>query len=494
MPRRAGSLAPLLLFSLLAASLARAGGFKCPEADGPAWREMRTAHVLVQTDLSSGKAEDLAEELERVHEAVRYGLFRKPPDTGVVRVIALADKEEYDLFAPPGAAAHYTRLLFSGPAIVMYGKGADEQRIIVAHEVAHHVTARAFARRPPWFNEGLACAMESVATVGTPTIGGVPKHRHREVYPYFGKVAAVLRARDGLETSRDYAVAWALVHYLINKRPQEFGQIQQRLARGQDPATAWRDVFPKWDPASDEAMAALDKEIGLHISRGDFRYREIELPPAEPPAERPLSAAEVHDVRLSIPWLNRGEKVEAGRLEAEAEEALRHDQGCVPALAVAIAQKPAEGAALAQRATAAHPKDARAWLLLAGTFPPEAKDRREAALRKAVEVDPSSGLALNDLAWLLLQAGRAEEALPLARRAVELSPGSAPFLDTLAGVAEARGDCAVALEIQRRAMDLLPEGLPEQGRAPYRERLSRLEKGCAGGARAPPVVPAPSAK
>lgn len=486
-------LAPLLLLSLLAAAPARGGGFECPEAGGPAWREVRTAHFVVQTDLSSGKARDLAEELERVHETVRYGLFRTPPETGVVRVVALADEDEYDLFAPGASrtqVAHYTERRLSGPTIVMYGKGADLQRIIVAHEIAHHLIRRVFVRNPPWFSEGLACLMESVATVGTPTVGGVPRHRLREVNPYFGEVARVLRARESLETSRDYAVAWALVHYLMNGRPREFGQIQQRFARGQDPAAAWREVFPQWDLGSDEAMAALDKEIGRHVTRGDFRYREVTLPPAQPPSERPMTAAQAHDVRLSLPWLNRGAKVEAGKLEAEVEEALRHDPGAVLALALAAQRAPAEGVALAERATAAHPDDARAWLLLAGALPKEAGDRREAALRKAVAVDRSSALALNDLAWLLLEADRPGEALPLARRAVELAPGSAAVLDTLAGVAEASGDCAPALQIQRRAMEVLPEGLSEKGRAPYRERLARLEKGCGGPALAPAPAPA----
>ncbi len=380
------------------------------------------------------------------------------------------------------------------PTIVLFGTGADAQRIIVAHEITHHVTARVFARRPLWFNEGLACVMESVATVGTPTLGGVPQHRRREVYPYHGEVARVLRARDRLETSRDYAVAWALVHYLLNERTQEFGQLQQRFARGQDPAAAWREVFPRWDPTSDEAMAALDEEIGRHVAYGQYRLRDVTLRPAPPPSERPMTAAQAHDVRLSLPWLNRGKKIEAGRQEAEVEEALRHDPGAVAALALAVERKQAEGPALAGRATAAHPDDARAWLLLASALPMDAGGRRDAALRKAIELDPASGFALNELAWLLLQSGRADDALPMARRAVELTPGSAPYLDTLAGVAEARGDCLVALQIQRRAVDLLPETLSEADRAPYRDRLARLEKGCAGAERAPATPAAPAAK
>lgn len=455
---------------------------------------MRTAHVVIRTDLSSGKARDLAEELERVHEAVRHTLFRKPPETGVIQVLALADEEEYDLFAPKDAMAHFARARFSGPTIVLYGKGADLMRIIVAHEITHHVAARVFARQPPWFGEGIACMMESVATVGTPTFGGVPRHRLKEVYPYFGKVARVLRARERLETSRDYGVAWALVHYLMNRRSEEFLELQRRFGRGQAPAAAWREVFPQWDPVSDEAMDALDKEIGRHVAHGQFHYQDIKLPPAEPPRERPMSAAEAHDARLSVPWLNRGKKVEAGRLEAEVQEALRHDPGSVPALALAMALKPTEAETLAGRATAAHPQDARAWLLLAGALPPEAKEKREAALRKAVGADPSNATVLNDLAWYLLGVGRADEALPLARRAVQLEPGSAPILDTLAGVAEARGDCAPALQIERRAMELLPEGLSEKGRAPYRARLERLEKRCGGTEARPPVAPAPAGK
>lgn len=154
MARRGVPLVPLLLLSFLAPDPARAGGFKCPEAGGPTWREMRTAHFVVRTDLTSGKAKDLAEELERVYEAVRYGLFRKPPETGVIHVLALADEEEYDLFAPKDAMAYYAPRRFSGPTIVLYGKGADLMRIIVAHEITHHVAARAFARQPPWFGEG----------------------------------------------------------------------------------------------------------------------------------------------------------------------------------------------------------------------------------------------------------------------------------------------------------------------------------------------------
>jgi hypothetical protein len=50
------------LFAVVAAlaAPAQAGGFRCPESGGPQWREVDTEHFAVFTDLSSGKAQDLA--------------------------------------------------------------------------------------------------------------------------------------------------------------------------------------------------------------------------------------------------------------------------------------------------------------------------------------------------------------------------------------------------------------------------------------------------
>ena len=76
----------------------------------------------------------------------------------------------------------------------------------------------------------------------------------------FGKILTTSDLTD--DTGRPYAVAWALVHFLVNQRPQELGALQARFVRGQDPAAAWREVFPAWDPASADGPAALDRELG----------------------------------------------------------------------------------------------------------------------------------------------------------------------------------------------------------------------------------------
>src|SRR5439155_25767483 len=64
-------------------------------------------------------------------------------------------------------------------------------------------------------------------------------------------------------------------------------------------------------------------------------------------------------------------------------------------------------------------------------------------LRKAVEIDPDSPVAHNNLAWLLLTGPekfrQVKDALVHARRAVELSGTNEPHLNTL-GVALYRND------------------------------------------------------
>ncbi len=481
----------------LVASAALPQDFQCPDRGGPPWREVRTAHFSVWTDLPSGKGRELAEDVERVLEAVRFGLFQTPPEmTGMIRVFAPRSSEEFALFAPKNAGAFFVPNTPGGPFIVLPGFAADWGRIALAHELTHLVTSRVFARQPPWFREGLASYMETVGTSGvgaTPTVGGVLRYRVHDVFPYHGGIAPVLTARgrlpgnDAEDVSRAYSRAWTLVHFLFNRHPKEFTQLQIRFGRGVDPATAWREVFPAWDPDVPGAMDALDDEIGTYVAHGKFGYRDIHLPPAPAVVERALTAADAHDVRLSLPWLNQGDEVPTGKLKAEIEEALGHDPGCVAALSLLAAKTPEKAVPLAEKATAAHPGDARAWLLLAQSLPADGASRRETALRKATEADPANTNALNDLAWDLLGTGRSGEALPLASKAAGLEPWNPAVLDTLAGVLEDLGSCADALAVQRRAVDVLPERIDAKARVPFVERLARLEAKCAPKTGAPPV-------
>jgi putative PEP-CTERM system TPR-repeat lipoprotein len=81
--------------------------------------------------------------------------------------------------------------------------------------------------------------------------------------------------------------------------------------------------------------------------------------------------------------------------------------------------------------------------------------KAEVRLVRVLSKRPDNALALNDMAWILVQTGR-PGALPLARRAVEARPDDPPSLDTLAAALAADRQYAKALEVQRRAVDGAP--------------------------------------
>jgi len=481
---------PILVAGLLAAASPPrlAGDFECPSAGGPAWREVQTAHFVVQTNLSSGKAQALAREVERLYEVLLHAMFKSPPAfPGKVRVVALQSDAEFDLFAPKGIFAFYQRGGLEGPTMVVPGYMDTESRRTIAHELTHHVAARIFLRQSHWFSEGLASYMETLGSSGpgnSPTVGGANQGRFRSVFPWHGGLARVFEEKTKFE-HREYGQSWALVFYLFNRQPAAFADLQRRYSRGQDPAQAWREVFPQWDPARPGGMEALDDEVGRFLANGKYGYRDVQLPPEQEVTERPLDAAAAHRIRLSLPWLNRGEKFPKEAFQAELDEALRHDPGHVLALRLSSfdAKDAAAKQALGEKAVAAHPEDGRAWSLLADTLGEGAPERRLEAQQKAAALLPEDGTAQNNLAWALLEAGRSGEALPLARKAVALEPWSPPVLDTLAAVLDDLGQCGPALAAQQRACDLLGEGYPEAAKKSYLDRLAGLEKQC--GAKAP---------
>lgn len=476
--------------ALGAPSAARAGdGFECPQRGGPEWRELRSAHFVLVTDLSARKAKALSRELETIHRAVQGALFRTPPPAqGLVRVVAFEREEEFRTFAPERAGAYYLRVR-GEPTVVLPGGFGERERMVLAHELAHDLLARVFARQPRWFSEGIACFVESVGMSGPdspPTVGGIPRHHYQAVYPYHGGAGPLLLGKGPLASAREYGLAWALVHFLSNARPSEFAALQTRFQSGRDPLDAWREVFPQWDPATAEGAKALDRELGKYLGTGKFGYRDLRLEKDHPePAQRTLSASEVHALRLVLPRLAKAPDPKA--VAAELTEALAEDPGNVAALALLARGTPAEARVFGTRATEAHPEDVWAWLLLGGSGTAE---QREAALRKAVEVGPEHAVALNELAWFLVETERAGEAIPFAARAVRLASWDHDVLDTAGAALHHVGRCTEALVVQRRAVDVMPEGTGARTRFAILSRLAKIEASCAGAKPGGAVTPA----
>jgi tetratricopeptide (TPR) repeat protein len=104
-----------------------------------------------------------------------------------------------------------------------------------------------------------------------------------------------------------------------------------------------------------------------------------------------------------------------------------------------------------RRLVADDERDTRAWINIGNV---EASRQRtgeaEAAFRRAIALDPGNGDALNNLAWLLLEAGRADEAAPFAARALAVTKNDRHLaVDTAARIELARGHCSEASGLVR---------------------------------------------
>jgi cellulose synthase operon protein C len=80
----------------------------------------------------------------------------------------------------------------------------------------------------------------------------------------------------------------------------------------------------------------------------------------------------------------------------------------------------------------------------------------EARLKRVVVVYPRNALALNNLAWILVQH-KDKAALEFAQRANNILPDRPPFMDTLALALAAENLLTPAIQLQRAAVELDPK-------------------------------------
>jgi len=480
----------ILLIALAGAGCAGLAG-RPPGSAGP-WRELASEHFVVRTDLTAPGAGELVEQLEWMHAAVAAALYlgdRDPP--GRVEVVAFARGAEYQAFAPRSASAYYLRNAGGLPRLVMPGALGDWQRVVIAHELTHHLMASLWVRQPRWLAEGMAAWMEGLAesppgpkvTIGRIPVARLPRVRQHQV-----------SARDLLTWGEaplegdwldHYAAALLVVRHLADRHADELRDLLERLGRGEPPGPAFRTALPAFDPERPGALEALDAAVAARVASGlDYRGREIEVRADLRREERPMPPAEVAALRITL-W-DQGPKKGREALRREAEEVLRHEPAHPIGLQVKGELEGADPLPLARAAVAAHPEDPRSWSFLAASLGREGDAaERERALRRVAELAPDNALALANLAKELLAHQRSGEALPLARRAARLAAWSPPIVELYASVLADLGQCAAAVEAHRRAVDLIGERGLDAERAAMRGRLEQAERRCAAGPTGP---------
>lgn len=487
---------------LLASGLARADAPRCSIRDADDWREYRSAHFDVASDVGAKRAGELVSRLETLRSLVVTALLGEQLEVpGRTRVVAFSRREQFEELAPRHAAG-YVKHSWEGPMAVVPVDDLDADAETIAHELAHLVSWHVFPRQPRWFTEGLAIFAQTVgskrvdegAATGTHLVRGSrvtggrwaglapralllqfaasPNVPARELLAWGGGL-------DHADPVRFHASSWLLYHYLWNERSQAFTAFQERLGRAEEPAAAWRLAFPDLDPADDAGLARLDDALAGYRKSGRYlSYRVDVAAPDAAFATRPLPRADVHALFTGA----RASPPSDDALRAEAAEALREDPHHPLWILERAARDGASPVAALRETVRAAPEDWRGWYLLAESLHGEgAAAEREAALRRAVALNRDAARAHEALASLLVETGRVREARPFAERALDLAPWEPAVVDTLARVAIELGQCKPALVLQRRAASLAFGAAGEEIRA----RVAEYEGRCAVGRVAP---------
>lgn len=116
------------------------------------------------------------------------------------------------------------------------------------------------------------------------------------------------------------------------------------------------------------------------------------------------------------------------------------------------------GLALLADWTRRNPEDFPAWMLMGNELLAAGqRERAEAAYQRAVELQPESLVALNNLSWLLQQRGDLAQAADFARRAHEVAPERPEIQDTYGWILVEQGEVGRGLALIAQARSALPE-------------------------------------
>jgi len=111
-------------------------------------------------------------------------------------------------------------------------------------------------------------------------------------------------------------------------------------------------------------------------------------------------------------------------------------------------------------------------------------------LRRAIEVNPESAVATNDLGSMLAQMGRMAEAIPAFRRAIELVPDYPEAHNNLANIYQMTGNLEEAVASYQTALRLRPDYAEAyRNLASALRRLGRVEEAVAALAKAVSIHP-----
>lgn len=397
----------------------------CPAAGHAAdWWEASTDHFVVLSETSKEEAQDLAVDLERFDEAMRYmaGLSldgEELPEAAKLTVYQFGDTDDIGYLAGSrGVAGFFIPRAGQSVAFVPArevrpdGLGTRTRSgnlsagVVLFHEYAHYfMYQHAAAAYPAWYREGFAEVygtvdlIENGFRIGSPATHRADVLRHLNSYPV-EKLLDPPEEMDGEDLAQTYAMGWLLSHYLTfsDERKGQLSRYLDLVNEGSSSREAAKQAFGDLEQLNrDLDRHRRGRAVGIEVTFADYSPPEAEL--------RKLTAAEEAMMSLHIQSTRGVDEDEALELVPEARELVASYSQSVPVLLAAVEAE----------------------------FDAGNHDRAEALAQKALELDSTSDRAHLYLAKIaLLRAEEDPSQFPIARRefiaANRIDPNNPDFL------------------------------------------------------------------
>jgi hypothetical protein len=489
---------PSFLTALLMVGCAHTGPTPPPLTG---WRELRSTHFLLRTDLPEDAARETLAKLERLRIWLQAAWSTGGDSPGSTNSIVLDDGAELQFFSHFPGIATTTR---QGPIIVTAGSGRDfmfgdrspEQQML-AHEVAHDLIRRRMPGAPRWFHEGLAGYLQTVVllderrvrfgSVWVDELGSEDGPRPTPLArPLSLDQLGTVRWEDAspADVGELYASARVWVYLLRADEPIRMRALELALATG----TTWRVAWATLRQGLD--VDRLQEKLWRMARAGGWPTEVRVIHPTTSPGgstvtERPLAPWEVH-LCLAELWL-LSTRIPGGaalaphvRTEVEAAAAAAPNQARPQVWLADLETDPDVRRERAEALVRQFPADPDALVFRARVLRDDGgpvEGRREAALA-AVSAAPDSVDALTAHAIEELRAGNASGAVRSLSRAEQLEPWNPAVFVARAVVLGAIGQCEQAVDAVQRALDVLPDDPPLADVRTLVQERDRISRTC----------------
>lgn len=431
----------LVLFAILAATVAMA-----QERSGN-WVEVHSPHFTVLTDASAKQGRRVAIQFEHMRGLFQdiYPQVDSDQESAVI-VLAIKAQNVFRTLQPGIYLSKGTLelrgwfLRDSGKSYILMrldGKGGDPFPVAF-HEYTHLLLDQATHSVPLWLDEGLAEFYANTKVHNQNILLGEPNQhylallRKEKWLPLTTLFAIDENSPDYIDKKTGsvfYAESWAITHYLTLKDYEERTsrlELYTKLVREKvDPVTAGSRAFGD--------LKKMEKLLRSYVEQQSFDHLEkrnlVKVDDSEFEVES-IEAIEAEAVQAD--FLACSGRFEEAR--ALVDHILKQDPDNVPAKSTAALLESAEAA------------------------------KRERELRKAIQLDPASATAYNQLAEFLWSRGRSlEEAKRFASTAVSLDANNVGYRINLSNILLSMGEAGSAIETLRAAA--MVAKTPEEGAA-----------------------------